>query len=188
MNKDLSLYVKKYNLLSKETCNHIIQNIECNNWQQHAYYDETLDKTVSINDQNELDISFTENEYVLDIVMKKIWQSFHLYCNDLKFPWFNQISDFSIVRFNRYENSKLMSEHCDHIKTLFPGNVSGVPILTSLGMLNDNFSGGQLVMFQNEIIHMNPGDILVFPSNFLYPHRVNPVTEGIRYSFVSWAW
>jgi hypothetical protein len=26
----------------------------------------------------------------------------------------------------------------------------------------------------------------MFPSNFLYPHSVLPVTEGTRYSIVTW--
>jgi predicted 2-oxoglutarate/Fe(II)-dependent dioxygenase YbiX len=30
--------------------------------------------------------------------------------------------------------------------------------------------------------------ILVFPSDFLYPHKVCEVTSGERFSFVSWAW
>ena len=29
--------------------------------------------------------------------------------------------------------------------------------------------------------------MIIWPSNFLYPHSVKPVTEGIRYSVVSWA-
>ena len=32
------------------------------------------------------------------------------------------------------------------------------------------------------------GDILIFPSNFMYPHRVEPVKKGIRFSFVSWVY
>jgi predicted 2-oxoglutarate/Fe(II)-dependent dioxygenase YbiX len=31
------------------------------------------------------------------------------------------------------------------------------------------------------------GDILLFPSNFMFPHEVKEITKGIRYSFVSWA-
>jgi predicted 2-oxoglutarate/Fe(II)-dependent dioxygenase YbiX len=28
--------------------------------------------------------------------------------------------------------------------------------------------------------------MLIWPSNFLYPHKVNPVKKGIRYSMVCW--
>jgi len=45
-----------------------------------------------------------------------------------------------------------------------------------------------LIMFKDTQIKMNTGDVVIFPSNFLYPHKVNPVTKGVRYSCVSWAW
>ena len=37
-------------------------------------------------------------------------------------------------------------------------------------------------------IPFKTGDILIFPSTFLYPHVVKEVTEGTRYSFVAWAY
>ena len=58
----------------------------------------------------------------------------------------------------------------------------------TLGSLNNNYSGGEFIMFGDEYIKLDKGDIVVFPSNFLYPHRVEPVTNGTRYSFVSWVW
>ncbi len=33
---------------------------------------------------------------------------------------------------------------------------------------------------------LKTGDMIIFPSNFLYPHQVMPVTKGERYSIVSW--
>ena len=37
-------------------------------------------------------------------------------------------------------------------------------------------------------INLTKGDIIVFPSNFMFPHRVEPVTKGNRYSYISWVW
>jgi predicted 2-oxoglutarate/Fe(II)-dependent dioxygenase YbiX len=59
--------------------------------------------------------------------------------------------------------------------------------LTLLGFLNDDYDGGDLYLC-NQKINTKTGDILIFPSNFLYPHRVEPVIMGIRYSWVSWVW
>ena len=42
-------------------------------------------------------------------------------------------------------------------------------------------------MFDREI-KLNAGDLVIFPSNFLYPHKISPVTDGVRYSYVSWGW
>ena len=43
-------------------------------------------------------------------------------------------------------------------------------------------------IFSQYEIKIEAGDLLLFPSVFLYPHKVEPVTKGERYSFVSWAW
>ena len=38
------------------------------------------------------------------------------------------------------------------------------------------------------VIDIPPGAVLIFPSNFMYPHKVEPVTKGTRYSYVSWVY
>ena len=43
-------------------------------------------------------------------------------------------------------------------------------------------------LFDDTTINLKAGDLLLFPSNFLYPHRVLPVTKGVRHSYVSWAY
>ncbi len=45
-----------------------------------------------------------------------------------------------------------------------------------------------LVFWQDTHITLKAGEIMIFPSNFLYPHRVDLVTKGTRYSYVSWTW
>lgn len=58
--------------------------------------------------------------------------------------------------------------------------------------VNDNYEGG-VFKFKNptnrvEItIDKGSNKAIIFPSNFLYPHRVDPVEKGVRYSVVSWA-
>ena len=79
-----------------------------------------------------------------------------------------------------------MKEHCDHIYELFDGKIKGVPILSVIGSLNNNYKGGELVMFEDKEYKIKAGEILIFPSNFLYPHKVLPVTKGTRYTYVSW--
>ena len=35
-------------------------------------------------------------------------------------------------------------------------------------------------------IKPEPGKIVLWPSNFLFPHQATSVTKGIRYTLVSW--
>ena len=80
-----------------------------------------------------------------------------------------------------------MDLHWDSIYSMFDGKIKGVPVLSILGCLNDNYEGGSLIFIENTKINLKAGDIMVFPSTFMYPHRVEAITKGVRYSFVSWA-
>jgi len=59
-------------------------------------------------------------------------------------------------------------------------------------ILNDNYNGGDFAFFDStgtkQQHHITPvqGDIIVFPSNFLFPHAVKPVKFGTRYAIVNW--
>ena len=70
---------------------------------------------------------------------------------------------------------------------MFDGERKGIPILSVLGVLNYDYEGGEFVLI-DEKIDLSKGDIIIFPSNFMYPHKVEPVTKGIRYSYISWIW
>jgi hypothetical protein len=51
---------------------------------------------------------------------------------------------------------------------------------------NDNYEGGELYFrLQNLNIKPKAGDLFVFPSNFMYPHRAMPVHSGTKYSIVT---
>jgi predicted 2-oxoglutarate/Fe(II)-dependent dioxygenase YbiX len=71
---------------------------------------------------------------------------------------------------------------------LFDGQQKGIPVLSLVGVLNDEYEGGELTFFDDYKLDLKQGDVVVFPSCFLYPHKVNEITKGTRYSLVSWAW
>jgi len=54
-------------------------------------------------------------------------------------------------------------------------------------MLNDDYEGGEFAFFDRELIYnLKKGSCIMFPSNFMYPHEIMPVTSGTRYSIVTW--
>ena len=61
-----------------------------------------------------------------------------------------------------------------------------VCIVSIVGNLNEEYEGSEFHCRDKEI-KLKTGDILMFPSNFMYPHEVTECTKGTRYSFVSWA-
>lgn len=56
--------------------------------------------------------------------------------------------------------------------------------------LNNDFEGGEFKfnLSSGEIQYpQNVGDIIMFPSNFMFPHQVNKITKGTRYALIGWA-
>jgi predicted 2-oxoglutarate/Fe(II)-dependent dioxygenase YbiX len=187
MEKNLEAYIKTYKMLDEETCKQTIKEIEEIHWSQHTFYNVNENSYGTRSGEKELDIGYSQTS-TKNVIMQKIWDSYLNYVKDLNFSWWSSWSGFTEVRFNRYKETRLMAEHCDHIHSIFEGERKGIPVMTALGSLNDDYMGGEFVMFEDTVIPFKAGEIKIFPSCFLFPHRIDPVTEGTRYSFVSWAW
>ena len=59
----------------------------------------------------------------------------------------NLVSRFCTVRFNRYGPGQTMRLHHDHIHAIFDGEERGIPVLSLVGNLNDDYEGGELAFF-----------------------------------------
>ena len=189
MDRDLSSYVLVLeDWIDAEACKQTVQEIQNAPWQQHTFYDSITGTYDTRSGSKELDISYGNNVSTQPYIMQRIWDAYKTYTTHYNFPWFNSWAGFSEVRFNMYKETRVMAEHCDHIHSMFDGTRKGIPTLTILGALNNDYEGGELIMWEQERIHLPAGSVTIFPSNFLYPHRVAPVTKGVRYSYVSWVW
>lgn len=155
------------------------------NWEKHGYNNSSTNTNHSYdNDLSVISPNIPENQFIKE-KLKVAINDFFNYCN---LHWIQGINKFSTPRFNKYGLSTEMRLHVDHISSIFDGVEKGVPIITILGSLNEGYKGGDFLMFDGEVVPMNEGTLLIFPSNFLYPHQVTPITKGTRYSFVSWGW
>jgi predicted 2-oxoglutarate/Fe(II)-dependent dioxygenase YbiX len=183
----LTDYIKVYPWLDKELCDQVRKEIDEATWKQHVFYNAD-GKYVTQSGEQELDVSW-DNIATRDKLTQKVWEAISQYIlTDFKNDYFNGWQGFTHIRFNRYREGKTMAKHCDHIHDMFDGKMKGIPTLSIVGFLNDDYEGGEFIMFDDMEIKLKQGDVLIFPSNFLYPHKVNPVTKGIRDSFVSWVW
>ena len=53
--------------------------------------------------------------------------------------------------------------------------------------INDDYEGGEFAFWNREKkVFLKKGSVLMFPSNFMYPHEIMPVTKGTRYSIITW--
>ena len=182
-------YVKVYeNHIPADLCKSAVKSLKKINWREHAFYKPGSNEYVSYD--HELSVSHEHIPEKIEI-NKQVWFAIERYIlKDFKSfeEWFSGWNGYSEIRFNRYDPETQMKLHCDHIHSMFDGQIKGIPTLTVLGGLNDDYEGGELLMFGESRIHLPAGAVVVFPSNFMFPHEVKPVKSGIRYSYVSWTW
>lgn len=184
MNMNLQDYVAIYKVNSPSVCKQIIENISSANWEKHSYNDPVTQKNTTYEDDLEVAGQDETTQLYLKDVLNKCLSDYLTNVAPMSF----EITELCNVRFNRYKTGTNMKFHHDHIHTLFDGERKGVPILSVLGLLNDDFEGGDFLMFDGKKVNLEAGDIIIFPSNFLYPHAVTTITKGTRYSFVAWGW
>ena len=191
MTHNLKDFISVTNVIPKDVCESIIEKTQNDPWQKHAWYNQ-IDDTSSSAEDKELDVLFPPPD-VTQLVYEYVTSAFSAYetvCKQLstKTNFAGVIHQCCGIRLNRYNENTLMRPHFDHIHSLFDGQQKGIPVLSLVGVLNDEYEGGELTFFDDYKLDLKQGDVVVFPSCFLYPHKVNEITKGTRYSLVSWAW
>lgn len=101
----------------------------------------------------------------------------------VKFPKMcsNKINQIDLLKYTpggKYE------VHTDHY-------TSSLRHLSVIINLNNTYEGGDLIFTDQkdkEIkrLKLGKGSIVFFPSNFMYPHMIEPIKKGTRYSIVAW--
>jgi hypothetical protein len=187
--KNIIEYVKVYdNFIDADCCDQTVASLEKIDWAVHKFYNPGTNSYFS--HEKELATSF--DDIIESALLKeKIWSAIAQYVvkdfSNFK-EWFPGWEGFAHLKFNKYVAGTEMAVHCDHIKTVFDGNRRGVPILSVILLLNDSYTGGDFIMWEDTKINLKKGSICIFPSNFIFPHRVQEITSGIRYTCVSWVW
>lgn len=131
---------------------------------------------------NLYDKSFT-NVHWTSLLLFQFKKYINKYINDFRMDNFScSINDIQILKYGKGGHYRF---HTDH--------GAAVPrTLSLIYFVNDDFEGGNLqftlVGSGGEIsIENKPNRLVIWPSNFMYPHRVTPVESGTRYSVVAWA-
>ena len=186
--KDL-IHVEK-GIIPTNLCDHIIQDIETREWRPHTWYNNVANSYGS-EETMELDVQgiTAELQQLLTPIMIQAGAAYNQKYAYLRCERTTQIMNkFSTIRFNRYGSGQIMRQHHDHIHSLFDGNEKGIPVLSFILNLNDDYEGADLFFWENHVVPLGKGDIIMFPSLFLFPHGVTEAKKGKRYSAVSWAW
>ena len=176
-----------------DVCDLVVEDLETREWSPHIWHTNGTD-TYHSEKTKELDIQFTTpklhktlSQYVIE-AGRQYNQNYsyqHPSCIERTGQIMNQ---FCPVRFNRYEPGQIMRQHIDHIHSIFDGKLKGVPVLSFILNFNDDYEGADLFFWEDTVVPLGKGDIIMFPSSWLFPHGVTEATKGVRYSGSVWAW
>lgn len=180
------IYVEKH--IPVELCESLIDECNRKEWKKHEWVNPVAGINTS-ESTKELDIMSCTQEQQNKIA-PYLTKSLDEY--QIKYSWPGEktrppwLTKFSAIRFNKYEVGNTMRIHYDNINSIFDGKLKGIPIVSIVGNLNEDYEGAEFMLRDKEI-KLKTGDILLFPSGIVYPHMVKETKKGIRYSFVSWA-
>ena len=97
----------------------------------------------------------------------------------------NRIQKISDLVLLKYTKGGFYKTHCD-------SGTHNHRELSAVIFLNNDYEGGHLQFFEPNskdlILDVKPdvGKVVLWPSNYLFPHQATPVTKGTRYTIVSW--
>ena len=120
---------------------------------------------------------------------EKFYDNLKIACDKIIFNYSKEHELFACqrhtdFRLNKYSKGGFMSKHCDNIHHSHDQEY-GFPQVSALLFLNDNYEGGEFVV-ADETYTTKRGSGIIFPSNFMFPHEVKPITKGIRWSVITW--
>src|SRR6266566_8115776 len=116
-------------------------------------------------------------KWIDDIFWGAVDEAARYYMN--RFPDLKVKTDTGVVLL-RYQQGCYYKEHVDHHQTM--------PRSISLSFsINDDYTGGMFSFFGGtHSRYASAGKAIVFPSNFMFPHGIKPITSGTRYSCEMW--
>jgi predicted 2-oxoglutarate/Fe(II)-dependent dioxygenase YbiX len=178
-------FIMKKNYFNDAECERLVRLCKLQSWSPHEWYSSQSETSTAGDTDCKVATVEVNLKTTLEPVLERALQEYQdAVTTDAKQKRF--ISKMTPIRLNKYGKGRDMKEHNDHISSIFKTKDRGIPILSIIGFLNDDFEGGELYI-NHKSIDPKRGDILIFPSCFMYPHEVKPVTKGERYSYVAWA-
>ena len=176
-------------MFDDEQCDNVLKDLTTRNFEIHTFtdYNAVTGKEIHQPLNYTGEIESGNHKLIID----GYWQCLSKYVMDVDAPWFASWNGFVPPKYIKYKENSEMRLHCDHIYSIFEndGNIRGIPTLTMILLLNDGFEGGEFEMFDGQKSYpLKKGEVIIFPSNFLYPHRVTQITKGERNSVATWVY
>jgi predicted 2-oxoglutarate/Fe(II)-dependent dioxygenase YbiX len=171
-------------VVPKKLCDRIIKEYKtCKDWEHAAVGEGTLAKNIRNTDTIAISkpLIIDNNSKIRSAIDKEVFQSASkaITTYNSLFPHV-RIEEDSGYDLLRYDTGQFYTEHVDSFKR-HPRSVS------CSFAINDEYEGGEFAFFGRKFkYNLKKGSAIMFPSNFMYPHEIMPVTKGTRYSIITW--
>jgi len=172
-------------ILSKESCDLILEEYKnTNEWEYPAISkNNSIDTEVrncmaiNISEQCTIEKNVNSRFKIDNLLYKSIQDVVNKYADIFTSFNINLDTGYELLK---YEKGQFYKQHTDSFKDQQRS-------LSCSIQLNEDYEGGEFAFFNREMmIRTKPGSVIVFPSNFMYPHEIMPVIKGTRYSVITW--
>ena len=166
------------NFITQEECDEFITRIDkdCVKKQKDVYYGADSNPKYK---KDPAVCNLNVALYTDEEILTKYWNAFKL-ANQLYYKF-----DIGGIHRNEYTGHKYevgdwYTPHAD----FHPSDDFSIVKMTAVLFLNNEYEGGDFILFDDTIIEPEPGRLIIFPS--FAGHQVTPVTKGVRYTSVCW--
>ena len=188
--EDLGSGIFVFHDLIPENCISILEDVIENQENNYTYREAMVGYGMKMPDYRDcLDFKYKRLDIEHDnsthgMMLKKVWDSVYnkarpavkTYC---KYFNIGELRYWEAMNFVRYGEGQHFQEHHDH-------GYSYNCVVSLVGYPNDDYEGGELYFrLQDLTIKPTAGDLFIFPSNFMYPHKAMPVKSGVKHSIVT---
>lgn len=179
--KDYIVIVK--DVLSHEVCDAILtEYVDSNEW-QHTHIKSGIDRnirsatTILMSQDQCIELNPQIRKNLDDQVFIGASNAITKYNEKFKHANIEEDTGYELLR---YKTGEFYTQHTDSF-------LSQPRAVSCSFALNDDYEGGEFAFFDREISVKAPkGSAVLFPSNFMYPHEILPVTKGTRYAIITW--
>jgi len=186
-NLNLSSFIKIYdNIINTDLCDIIINEYAEDNWVDSKVGGSegmTIESTVrnccniNISNKSVIDLNFINRKKIDELVFEASGKVIQKYISE--FPELKVESDYG-YNLLRYQEGGFYIQHTDSYR-------KEQRAVSCSFCLNDNYEGGEFAFFNNTLkFKPKKGSVIMFPSNFMFPHEISKITRGTRYSIVTW--
>jgi len=182
---ELNDYIKVYKGgISNELCDRILNEYKnCDGWEEARIGGHIVDKSI----RNVKNINISHSEIIqhnhdtrrqLDSDLYEVVAKLLANYTEIA-PHTTIVNDSGYILLE-YSEGCFYTQHTDH----FDSNPRSISCSLNL---NDDYTGGEFTFFDDELSYtLGKGDVIMFPSNFMYPHAIKPILTGTRYSIITW--